>query len=92
MENHIKWPPLNVTILLRTCVTCVIGATPMMVVELSTYDRQVSATSFGVNLHLCFTVYCDTYRTVSVRLWMRAGKTLRARQRGCAGSPEPLHV
>ena len=33
MENqfyHIKWPPLNVTILLHKCVTCVMGATPMI--------------------------------------------------------------
>ena len=33
MENnfyHNRLPPLNVTILLRTCVGCVMGATPMV--------------------------------------------------------------
>ena len=49
--NHIKLPPLNVIILLRTCVTFVIGATPIhlnarnsMHVFSKLYTNQTNAT------------------------------------------------
>ena len=45
MENHfyhMKWPPFYVTILLRACVTCVMGDTPMNVIRLYESENQNS--------------------------------------------------
>ena len=52
MKNHfyhIKWPPLNVTILIRTCVTCVMGATQMINIP------HISLVMISFLLVLCLT-------------------------------------
>ena len=59
MENqfyHIRLAPLSVTFLLRTCVYCVMGATPMYNTRGQTADKlhlQAASNANFLNLNLC---------------------------------------